>query len=604
MRIPGVAQLGAVSALVLLTAWLLAPIPFLMEPTAENISVEQAGSALGYLRRSLVEDDLPAWPRDLASVGADRLPLVLTVWKGGARRRVWQVDDRSFEEALEILAGKLRADKREIEGPSLRLQLDLVMATGWVPQGGTLFSLSFVEGHTGVSGIVDGRRVYLPPSEFIRQRKYGSFQPLPGYDARFRIGVDIDRIKRTIRHQATVLGSEGESVTDLERFLSLTFVEGADLVPRRLLKGTVERDPVTRADLEAAVNAGADYLLRALRPSGMYFYNYDPVADRKVNDAYNWPRHAGTTYSLALVGRILERPDLVNGAARALGRLERQLDDGPDGSLCLLAKGECYLGSSALGLLALAEYRLASGDDRFDESAFRVRDYIVSMQRPDGLFYHVWKPDTGIDREKMKLYASQQAVFALGRFAAAYGDKKTLDVAGKGMDFLAGPYWNHFLGSYFFGQEHWSCLAAQELYEQLHKPKYARYCHGIGVNYDNLTHGRGETPFVEDVGGMSITHFFTPHTGGTATAAEAMVSAVILGKAEGLDVDPIAEQLVATYGFLLKGQVSDHDTFWMRRPRLAIGGFYESQTKTRIRIDNVQHAISAIVRGMDLVGLK
>ncbi len=604
MKIPGVAQLGAVSALVLLTAWLLAPIPFLMEPTAENLSVEQAGSALGYLRRSFVEDELPTLPRDLASAGDYRLPLVMTVWKGGARRRVWQVDDRPMREALEILAGKLRADKRDLDGPSLRLQLDLVMATGWVPQGGTLFSLSFVEGHTGVSGIVDGRRVYLPPTEFIRQRKYGSFQPLPGYDARFRVGVDIDRISRTILHQAAVLGSRGEIVTELERFLSLTFVEGADLEPRRLLKGSLERDPVGRADLEAAVNAGADYLMRALRPSGMYFYNYDPVAHKKVEDAYNWPRHAGTSYSLALVGRILKRPDVVDGARRALRRLERQLDEGPDGSLCLLAKGECYLGSSALGLLALAEYRLASQDDRFDESAFRIRDYIMSMQRSDGFFYHSWKPDTGIDREKMKLYASQQAVFALGRFAAAYDDKKALDVAEKGMDFLAGPYWDHFLGSYFFGQEHWSCLAAEELYARLPKPQYARYCHGIGVNYDNLTHGRHETPFVEDAGGMSITHFFTPHTGGTATAAEAMVSAVILGKAEGLDVDPIVEQLVASYEFLLRAQVSEHDTFWIRRPRLAIGGFYESQTKTRIRIDNVQHAISAIVRGMDLVGLK
>ena len=232
MRIPGVAQLGAVSALVLLTAWLLAPIPFLMEPTAENISVEQAGSALGYLRRSLVEDDLPNLPRDLASAGDDRLPLVLTAWKGGARRRVWQVDDRPLREALEILAGKLRADRRVIEGPSLRLQLDLVMATGWVPQGGTLFSLSFVEGHTGVSGIVEGRRVYLPPSEFIRLGKYGSFQPLPGYDARFKVGVDVDRIKGTISHQATWEGSDSESVTNLERFLSVTFVEGADLEPR------------------------------------------------------------------------------------------------------------------------------------------------------------------------------------------------------------------------------------------------------------------------------------------------------------------------------------------------------------------------------------
>jgi hypothetical protein len=202
----------------------------------------------------------------------------------------------------------------------------------------------------------------------------------------------------------------------------------------------------------------------------------------------------------------------------------------------------------------------------------------------------------------MKLYATQQAVLALAIHARAVrGDEESLAAAEEGMDYLAGPYWDHFLGHWHFLQEHWTCLAAEEMYRVRPKPEYARICLEVGKHYDRITLRADETPFAEDAGGMSVTHIFTPHVGGTATAAEAMVSAAILGRAIGEDVSPLEEQLRQTFHFLARGQVSAHDRFWIPRPKEAVGGFYESQTKTAIRIDTVQHSISAIVRGLDLL---
>jgi len=378
-------------------------------------------------------------------------------------------------------------------------------------------------------------------------------------------------------------------------------VEGNDLAPRRLLKCCVDRPVLTRSRGEAAALAGAEYLARALRPDGSYRYHWDPVADRDIRDTYNWPRHAGVSYSLALVGRIMDRPDLLEAAGRALERFERELVPGPDGSLCLFAQERCYVGSAALGLLALSEYRLATGDGRFDESARLVARFLKYMQKEDG-FHHDWYPDRGIDRELMKLYATQQAILALAIHARAVGgDEESLAAAEAGMDHLAGPYWNHFLGTYHFLQEHWTCLAAEEMYLARPKPEYAGICHEVGRHYDRITLRTDETPFAEDAGGMSVTHVFTPHVGGTATAAEAMVSAAILGRAIGKDVSSIEEQLRQTLHFLARGQVSAHDRFWIARPREAVGGFFETQTRTRIRVDTVQHVISAIVRGLDLL---
>jgi hypothetical protein len=595
-----VARLGLASAILVLTAAVLAPLPFRLEART-SIAPEEAGRILSALRHAATAGRDLEWPASLAGVAGDDVPLVLTLWRQGRREQVWQRDGEPLAAAAAGLAQELRSSARFLRDPGARLQLDLVTATGWVPQDGALFALSFIEGHDGLSGVVDGRRVYLSPSELIRLQKYGSFRPLPAFDANFRIGLDRRRVLPTLGHAAERVSGRRGDATDLARFRALTVVEGDDLAPRRLLKSSTDRPPLTRSRGEAVVLAGAGYLARALRPDGMYRYYWDPVADKDVPGVYNWPRHAGVSYSLALVGRILERPELLDAARRALERFERELVPGPAGSRCLKSQGKCYVGSAALGLLALSEYRLATGDDRFDEAARAVAAFLRFMQKPDG-FHHDWYPDKGIDRELMKLYATQQAVLALAIHARAVGgDEASLAAAEQGMDHLAGPYWDHFLGHWHFMQEHWTCLAAEELYLARPKPEYARICLEVGRHYDRITLRAGETPFAEDAGGMSVTHVFTPHVGGTATAAEAMMSAAILGRALGEDVSSIEEQLRQTFHFLARGQVCAHDRFWIAKPRDAVGGFYESQMKTRIRIDTVQHAISAVVRGLDLL---
>jgi hypothetical protein len=595
-----VARLGLVSAVLAVTALVLAPLPFRLEANTA-ISPEEAGRILVALRRAAATDGEFEWPGSLAHVARDEVPLVLTLWRGGRRDQIWQADSRPLAAAAAGLSQSLGGARSALADPSARLQLDLATATGWVPEGGPLFALSFIEGHDGVSGVVDGRRVYVSPSELIRLQKYGSFRPLPAFDANFKIGLDHKRVVTTVGHAAErAFGRRGEAA-DLERFRALTVVEGDDLSPRRLLKAATDRPTLTRSRGEAVVLAGATYLARALRPEGSYRYYWDPIADKDLPGVYNWPRHAGVSYSLALVGRIMQRPELLEAAGRALERFEKELVRGPDGSRCLRAQGRCYVGSAALGLLALSEYRLATGDARFDGSAREVARFLRFMQKEDG-FYHDWYPDEGIDRGLMKLYATQQAVLALAIHARAIGgDDESLAAAEQGMDHLAGPYWDHFLGHWHFLQEHWTCLAAEELYRARPKPEYARICHEVGRHYDRITLRADETPFAEDAGGMSVTHVFTPHVGGTATAAEAMVSAAILGRALGEDVSALEEQLRQTFRFLARGQVSAHDRFWIARPREAVGGFYESQTKTAIRIDTVQHAVSAIVRGLDLL---
>jgi hypothetical protein len=600
LKVPGLLTLGVVSGSIILLSILAMPIIFRFEENTQ-LSESQAKAVLTAFRRCIDNDEALSLPATVKTLGEDVVPLVLTVWRNGRRAKVLQRNDLPLEQSLKSMRDELRKSSGLKIDAKARLQFDFVVAEGWIPDEGLLAVLAFADGHDGLSGQIGDERVYVPPGELIRLDKYGRFKPLPDYDSKFRIGLDVEKLKKTIKHQGTRFGLNGDVVQDLARFRALTVVEGNDFKPRRLLKASVERPAPDHARVRASVLAGARYLVNAIGEDGVFHYYYNPVLDQDEPGEYNWPRHAGVTYSLALVGRILKQNQFVTAAARALDRFEEQLGVGPEDTVCLESNGKCYLGSSALGLLALAEYRISSGDKRYDGSAAGVARFLMAMQRSDGFFFHDWYPKTGIDKELMKLYASQQAVFALARYSKATGDKSALSAAIRGMDYLAGPYWDHFLGSFFFGQEHWTCLAAEEVYSLEPKHEYAELCHGIGVHYDNIMHNEAETPFEEDVGGMSITHVFTPHIGGTATAAEAMVSAVVLGEKAGFDTKPLKEQLAATFGFLIRGQVTVHDLFWIKRSGQSIGGFYETATKTKIRIDNVQHSISGMARGLEFV---
>lgn len=601
MRFPGVAQLAVISVVVVCLAAMLLPIPLTMKQMT-SVASGDVKEALRHLRAVLDGGAEPTAFKPAGEFEGNHVPLILTVWRDGERFSIYQVDAEPFGAAIRTLSNQL-ADSRAalaVGGHRVRLSLDAVVAEGWVPNGNLLFSLAFIDGRNGVSGEINGRRVYATPSELIRLQSYGSFSPLPQFNPQFKIGLDAEQAANAVRWQGYQIGEMG-ALSRIRRFEAMSVVEGEDLRPLTLLKGTVERPPLTRARLDAAVRAGAKYLVHALRDDAMFRYNYAPLRNKDLGESYGWARHAGTAYSLALVGRLLNEPDFTIAAGRALDRFVAQLGHGPNGSRCFDDQGGCYLGTSALGLLAIAEHRIASGSAKLAPVAHQLAAFIMAMQREDGVFYHDWSASDGIDHRSMRFYASSQSVLALARYASAFGDATALRAAERGMDYLAGPYWNHFLGTYFFGYEHWSCLAAEEMSVAHPKPEYAAFCLAIGNHYDRLCHAPEDTPFPEDVGGMSVTHMFTPHIGGSATAAEAMASAVVLGRATGADVDAITAQLGWTLAFLEKGQLTTDDAFWLPAPERAIGGMLESQTVMKVRIDTLQHAISAMIRGRDLV---
>ena len=456
-------------------------------------------------------------------------------------------------------------------------------------------NLSFVEGVDGLSVHCsdDTRAQLLSGPELLREGFLSSYQPLKKIEPGFRVGLALDRIAEQFCSDQPLLG--------LERIRFVSFVR-TNAKLRRLRRAHLWRPHITRDDIRAAVVHGVDYLLRHQNNRGRFTYVLRPFAPPRRSKRYSWTRHAGVAYSLALSGRLLDDERALDGAARALRAMTRRLTKA-EGGRCFRAGKKCYVGTSAILLLALAEYHAARGPSSLDAAAAQVAGFLRAMQRPRGDFFHFWSQDKGIDRQRMLPYATAQAALALARFGRILDDEKALAAARTALDHLAGAYWDFFLGRYFVAQEHWTCLAAEEFSHVDRAHPARRFCVDIANFYARLMLHPSDTPRPDEVGGVGISHVVTPYVGPTATVVEALVSGAILENDHAREREPTAIEAALVEGvrFLVRSQFTAEDTYAMAAGARAQGGFPDAASKPSIRMDNVQHAISGLVRALPLL---
>ena len=86
-----------------------------------------------------------------------------------------------------------------------------------------------------------------------------------------------------------------------------------------------------------------------------------------------------------------------------------------------------------------------------------------------------------------------------------------------------------------------------------------------------------------------------PRSTPTATRAEGLTAAARLARRTGADETALIEALERMAGFQLHCQITAENDLYLPRPDLARGGFRRSLTNWEIRIDYVQHNVSALL---------
>ncbi len=564
-------------------------------------------------------------------------PMVATVWANGRSLAQIAEDGTDLGTVTQAIANKLLAHPGLQALPladrqRARIQVDLVTGTG--PLGGEhwLFDFLGVPGiadmlaiNPGIEGIgvrIDNTTTVLLPHELVNAKLLAAKKPSAAL-ADFAMGVDLDKIRSLIAQRANQKGIAGDQ---LFRFRTDTFIErpfdqrtagtGAfapDLTPLPLYRGSPPPPKLSGKTLRAAALEGGRYLVAHLAENGRYIYEHDTTTGVQTDpkgSSYSMPRHAGTTYFLAELYRITKEEWLREPIERAFAHLAELMKGGrcatqlPDGTAidCVMDRTErvATLGSTALAVVALAEYQRATGDRRYLPTATRLAAFILWMQRPDGSFRHRYDPATKkADDEAQDLYYSGEAALALARMYTVTQDPKYMGAAERALDWLVGWY-DFFMGGFFYGEEHWTCIASEAIWPAIKTPAYRDFCHGYGAFLRGQQAAVGDHPDEDDLAGAyNFTPFLMPNNTPAGSRTEAMISAYLLGRHHGTPDAEVRTQIEDALQYVLGQQIRPENDFNVVGP--GRGGMPGTPIDRNVRIDFVQHVCSAFIRASEWI---
>ncbi len=629
----------APSALLLLLCWAVyaryrIEVPKLLEPADR--------AAIAARLRATLDGDAtrPAWPPAAAQKLDHRGPVVVTVWhRGKAIARIVAPGD-TLGEALDSIDGQLPEQKgvARLNGPEreqARIKVDITVARAPMLReenalaglarlvfGVDLLPLAAL--HPGLEGIGvdlgDQSMAVLLPDELIRDRLLTAQKPIKEIPE-FSMGVDLAAIDRALAGVAAVSKAQySESPHHYYRLRMDSFIEPPPEQrpgpPLPLVRGLPPRPELTAANLRAAAIAGGHYLVNHLAPNGRYIYEVDLTTGEgttpEPGQPYSIPRHAGTTYFLAELYRHTGEEFLREPIERAFAHLQELIDAGGCHATtrrgqpfsCVVDKGRpvASLGSTALTVVALAEYRRATDDPRYDDLAQRLAQFILFMQHSDGSFAHrYYVRQRKRDDKTQLLYFSGEAALALVRMYAVTGDGRYLTAANHALDNLI-HWYDFFAGGFLYGQEHWTCIAAEAAWPALKSDHYRKFCSGYAGFLRDQQIRSGDYPDQEDlVGGFGVTPFVLPFNTPAGSQTEATISAYLLGVHHGHPESAIRDQILRTMHYVMGQQIRPESAWDVAPEALGLGAIPSNPIDRKVRIDFVQHTCSAMIRTAELI---
>lgn len=520
-------------------------------------------------------------------------------------------------------------------------------------------TLEHVAMHPGIDGLgvtIDGdAETVLLPDELMRGRLLMAEQPLD-FVPEFKLGLRFEVANQSLAGLSGMVRARYDSADrHYWRFISDAFIErpegsrGAG-PPIALTRNMPPRPELSEAALRRAAIAGGRYLVAHLAPNGRYIYEQNlsngAGTDPNRPGPYSIPRHAGTTYFLAELYRITGEAFLREPIERAFAHLQKLLTKGgcqgntPDGArfACVIdhlpkldqriidigaraqaASGaererllarlhtvqgykSAGLGSTALAVVALAEFKRATDSDEYMPMARALTEWILLMQRDDGSFRHLYVvPRHEPVEDKTLLYFSGEAALALARMHLVTGEDRYRVAAEKALDWLVNWY-DFFVGGFLYGEEHWTCIAAEAIYPAVKKDSYRVFCNGYAEFLRRQQFGPGDFPGQSDlVGAYGVSPFVMPYNTPAGSRTEAMISAYLLGAKHGKPEPAIRAQILAAMHYVLGQQITE-DSAWDVNPRAkGLGAFPGTPTDRVVRIDYVQHVCSALIRSIDVL---
>lgn len=378
----------------------------------------------------------------------------------------------------------------------------------------------------------------------------------------------------------------------LYRFSAASFFSDGDGISR-LYRGHRLFEQFTREDLLMSARMGGEYLTRSVGTDGRFLYTYRPRADYAPDD-YNILRHAGTVYAMLELYEVTNDHRLLEAIRRAIKYLvqsAKPCESGSGGMACIVERGYVKLGGNALAAIALAKYAELTSDTQYMPILTKLGKWIRHAQAEDGRFFIQKQayPDSNIV-DFISQYYPGEALLALVRLYSITKDEGWLDAADKGARYLINVR-DRGIPTEKLTHDHWLLYALNELHRYRPDPLYLNHSMRIAKA---IRLGQNRNPqFTDYLGSYHVPPRSTP----TATRSEGLLAAYRLAKDFGRkeEAQRIMETVNLNIRFQLQTQFRPETVMYVADPQRCLGAFHNSLTNFDIRIDYVQHNISALL---------
>jgi orotate phosphoribosyltransferase/AMMECR1 domain-containing protein len=428
---------------------------------------------------------------------------------------------------------------------------------------------------------------YFSPEEVVARVRQGE-QALMAYRGE-RVGLLLPFVASTdnldrVNYAHAVLRKAGieEAPYNWCRFDCATWLADA-CGARRLVGGFPASEPEDSSLedlLKRLTTLHVQYLLRHTKEDGTLYQLYEPCQNR-LYEGLEAPRLAHAAWVLARAGKTHERADLSLASGKIIDRLLKRISHDDTG--CWIEPEDGSTPSVAeVSFLLLALLELPHEDSRRNISGNLAATLWSCIDLHGRINTH--RPPSESPAAYQD-YFPGQLLLALGS-AVAGGHAQTNEETLR----RAFRYYRHrFRYARHFGQVSWLMQAFARWWHATQDPELAEFVFEIGdwiLGYQQ-----------EKTGGFINDH--QPDAPGYTTAIylEGIGAALKLAIAHGDDArrERYLESVGRGFRFLDRLVIQQRDASVLPNPALAIGGLRQSIQRSEVRVDFVQHALSAIL---------
>jgi hypothetical protein len=463
-----------------------------------------------------------------------------------------------------------------------------------------LLAVSLVPGRDGLAATLGARTEYVTPDDLLARQAYDKGVTVA--QLQVTMGVDVPVALALLSQRLDTTARELLDHGRLRRIRVVRSIPGPS-DPRATSREAVRPETLTDDEVrDFAVSAGR-YLARGVDAQGRFRYIVDAPTNRTL-PGYDWPRHAGATYFLAQSARLAGDPNLAWAALRAGGWLRDHALLPCGSNRCIGDSNVVDVGSTALAVLAFVEIATHS-DPAYRLAVPPLAAFLRAQQRPDGEFMHLYDRAASKPIDVQLLYYSGEAAFALSRAHGLLGDPNDLDAATRALAHLVGSGWSFFGSRYYWGEEHWTCQAMDDLWDRAPSPAALDFClrwHAFGRK---LQYGLGDT-LLDAEGAYGFGPLLTPRltpAGSRTEAAIATLDAAVRSGRTDPDLAALQQQIRRSLALLVRQQFRFPDggtrSHLLVDPASVDGGVPGSEVDWQLRIDYAQHSGSAMIRWLE-----